>query len=772
MAPWSTSKHSLWAACILVVGCSGDPPSNPMAQGGAGASTGTGGGAGTGGSGGTMADASNLGSDRATVDIGDASCIATCRPAGGQYCGRIGTGCGGTLDCGITCDVPGYTCGGNGTPNVCGALPDSGACTPTECNHGEAGKYCGVVGNGCGGGIDCGGCPNGLVCGATHDRVCGAPLDGGTCTPIVCDPLGGNYCGTIGDNCGGSLSCGPCPGGWTCGGAGVPSVCGPESDAETCTPMGCDFGAAGKLCGVVGDGCGRRLDCGGCFNGFTCGGAGSPNVCGARPDSGVCAPNVCNPIGGWYCGDIGDGCGDTLHCGTCPAGQVCGARVRGVCSAPCPLCNMVPACADAGITTISGTVVTGAAVSPDPVYGASVYIPNIALGTKLGPITAGPSCDRCSVITQDEALASTVTSPDGAFVLQGNVPVGQGIPLVVQVGKWRYETTVDVQRCTNNVLPMGSARLPRTQTEGNIPLTAVSTGSADALECVLRKMGIADAEFTNSGGTGRIQFYKGNGASIDGNTPPESAIDWSKYDQVFLPCQGSAVSKTANLAGFLDYVNQGGRAFATHYSYTWLFTNGPLANVAAWQVDQPQPSNPLTGNIDVSTPKGQDFATWLKIVGALSNPGPPQIAISDARHDVNGIPAGQGAQSWITSSSPNRVQQFNVATPVLADPDKLCGRVTYFDFDVASAADNGMFTFPAECSTSALTPQEKVIEFMLFDRATCLPHGGPPPPPGPPLPPPKALPPPPPSPPPPPVGQPPLPPPPPPPPRPPTGEYQ
>jgi hypothetical protein len=532
--------------------------------------------------------------------------------------------------------------------------------------------------------------------------------------------------------------------------------------------MGCDFGASGKLCGIVGDGCGRLLDCGGCSNGFTCGGAGSPNVCGARPDSGVCAPYVCNPVGGLYCGDIGDGCGDTLHCGSCPAAQECGTRVRGMCSTACPLCKMVPTCADAGITTVSGTVVTGAAVNPDPVYGATVYIPNIALGAKLGPITAGPSCDRCLALTQDAALASAVTGPDGAFVLQG-IPVGQGIPLVVEVGKWRYETTIDVQPCTNNVMPLGAARLPRTQSEGNIPFTAVSTGRADALECVLRKMGIADSEFTNPGGTGRIQFYKGNGASIDGNTPPEAAIDWSKYDQMFFACQGSAISKTASLATFLEYVNKGGRAFTTHYSYTWLSTNGPLANVATWQVDQPQPSNPLIGNIDVSSVKGRDFATWLAIVGALSTSNPPQIAVSNARHDVNGIPAGQGAQPWITSSGPDRVQQFSVATPVLANLDKLCGSVAYFDFDVESATDNGAFTFPAECPTSALTPQEKVIEFMLFDRATCgIPPTLPPPPPGPPPPPPKPLPPPPP--PPPPVPQPPLLPPPPLPPPPPCSE--
>ena len=45
-------------------------------------------------------------------------CSPTTCAAAGANCGTIADGCGGTLDCG-TCTLP-ETCGGGGTPNVCG----------------------------------------------------------------------------------------------------------------------------------------------------------------------------------------------------------------------------------------------------------------------------------------------------------------------------------------------------------------------------------------------------------------------------------------------------------------------------------------------------------------------------------------------------------------------------------------------------------------------------------------------------------------------------
>src|SRR5262249_43613048 len=66
----------------------------------------------------------------------------------GSNCGSTSDGCGGTLSCGV-CTAP-QTCGGGGTPNVCGS------CAPTTCA--AQGKNCGSIGDGCGGTLSCGAC--------------------------------------------------------------------------------------------------------------------------------------------------------------------------------------------------------------------------------------------------------------------------------------------------------------------------------------------------------------------------------------------------------------------------------------------------------------------------------------------------------------------------------------------------------------------------------------------------------------------------------------
>ena len=51
---------------------------------------------------------------------GNCSVLTSCKVAGGQYCGIIGDRCGGSLNCG-TCILP-ETCGGDGRANVCGGF--------------------------------------------------------------------------------------------------------------------------------------------------------------------------------------------------------------------------------------------------------------------------------------------------------------------------------------------------------------------------------------------------------------------------------------------------------------------------------------------------------------------------------------------------------------------------------------------------------------------------------------------------------------------------
>ncbi len=99
--------------------------------------------------------------------------------------------------------------------------PNTGMCTPKTCQ--QLGYNCGMSGDGCDDNVilDCGTCPNGMVCGGGGTNTCGSAM----CTPRTCADAMAN-CGIIGDGCGSTVDCGTCPNGQTCGGGGVANQCG------------------------------------------------------------------------------------------------------------------------------------------------------------------------------------------------------------------------------------------------------------------------------------------------------------------------------------------------------------------------------------------------------------------------------------------------------------------------------------------------------------------------------------------------------------------
>ncbi len=373
----------------------------------------------------------------------------------------------------------------------------------------------------------------------------------------------------------------------------------------------------------------------------------------------------------------------------------------------------VEKCSGGGSTTLSGIVVAPTPAQygkPDPLYNAIVYVPN----ADLAPFPSGVSCEKCGTVTSGTPITVTLSAADGTFKLE-NVPSGKNIPLVVQIGRWRRKVVIpSVNGCTDNPLPTELTRLPRDKTEGDIPLMAIATSVYDPTECIMRKIGVADSEFTAPTGNGRIHIYKGNGGQLAGTTPPMADL-WAnpatlkQYDIIALPCssQPSDATGKQNIGAYAD---SGGRVYITDLSQDVIKTGGPAGwgNTASFTASGSY-SNPAM--IDTSFPKGQAMADWLKNVGATPTKGQMNLTGTYARLTTVNAPA----QRWMYSSSTTQTYSFN--TPVGVPDDQQCGRVFYSSFHIASG---GGGTVPTSCSSGPLTPQEKALEFMLFDLSSCV----------------------------------------------------
>jgi len=518
-----------------------------------------------------------------------------------------------------------------------------------------------------------------------------------------------------------------------------------------CVPKTC--AQLGYTCGPNSDGCDNVIQCGTCTAPEFCG-AGGYSKCGGNTTvlegGSGCTPRTCAELG-FNCGPAGDGCGGLIpSCGACNGVQICGGGgkasvcgddVDGGCT---NLCLQQVACSNGGTTTITGTVYAPTPPaylppggSPDPLYDALVYVPN----APVQAFAPGLTCDVCGAQASGDPLVSFTTGPTGKFTLT-NAPCGTNIPLVIQLGRWRRQITIpSVACCQDNALTPDETRLPRTSAEGDIPFMAIVTGYIDPIECILPKIGIDVSEFTNPGGGGRVELYKadsaGGGAVIDANTPLSSALYNSPaalnaHDLVIFDCEAAEYDKSATAqANVIDYANAGGRVFASHFSYVWLFDDAPFSSTAAWQVDQtPYPPNPLTADINTSFQKGMDFSTWLGNLNPSALLGPNTILVQEPRHDTNSVnvPPSQLFLTADPATSPNNPLEFTFNTPIMPDAGPQCGRVLFSDFHV-STSGTGMGTFPTECPIAPMTPQEKVLEFMLFDLTSCIQQTTPPPPP-------------------------------------------
>ena len=441
------------------------------------------------------------------------------------------------------------------------------------------------------------------------------------------------------------------------------------------------------------------------------------------------------------------------------------------CPAGSPLsCYVNTMCANGAKTTITGKVYDPAGTNP--LQSVVVFIPNdVSTLPVITPGSGHGSCSSCDTSIGD-FVTFAFTGADGSFTLTG-VPTGKNVPLVVQIGKWRRIITVpSVADCGTTKLPdsgTGQARLPRSHMEGDMPQMALLTGGLDDLGCFLTRMGIAAAEYTAPQGGGRLDIYQGmsivgNGPGLSngtaGNCTNTSCPLWAseasfeKYDIVLLACEGDTFDAAAQVDGGFslgggranvtaagkqalhDWLNEGGKVFATHFHYTW-FQNGPadFQAVANWKGYSLGTGTCNNCAIDTSQTYGMNFDAWLKAVGALSGTGINLTGVADSVGLVKGA-----TDRWIYDSTSTDTKYLSFNTPIGGIPGDggpetsgltYCGKAVFSDLHAGGAPSGDV---PGSCQATALSAQEKALEYLFFDLSACvhdetMPQPPPPPPP-------------------------------------------
>jgi hypothetical protein len=483
-------------------------------------------------------------------------------------------------------------------------------------------------------------------------------------------------------------------------------------------------------------------------------GIGMPTPCTGNPCSPDCVVIPDNSSGTGDAGGIGatDAGGWSILQGDAPS------DARPVCVG---LQCDVAVCANAGGTKVSGVVYDPAGLNP--LWNAIVMIPNtLASVTTVG---TGPSNDPtgCGGVNLPPAVSFVKTGVNGEFTLT-NVPVGTSVPVLVQVGKWRRQFTVTTTACGTTVIapPLTAAstpaertnypaRLPRSTAEGALPRFGLVQSGCDQMECFLRRIGIADSEFSNANNAspGRVELYRGGGYGRTGQNPlpgrtvlagiGATASRLNRYDMVILPCDcGNEYNNgdPTTRANLVNYANVGGRIFASHWGEEWVARVGevspPFPNTATF--NGVGVGTPITAYIDTTFPTGNVFTQWMQGVGAGTAANTFQLTSLGSTVQSRGtLGASQRYVYGYTSAAvpraaPDLAFNYTFETPLAAGPK--FGRVMFTDMHLSNdSVDYGGSDFPEVCRDpgTALSAQEKAAEFLLFDLGGCANPVPPPP---------------------------------------------
>ena len=409
------------------------------------------------------------------------------------------------------------------------------------------------------------------------------------------------------------------------------------------------------------------------------------------------------------------------------------------------------ACFLANCPADSDTTVVGKVTAPngqDPIRDALVYVPNGGAPEEFPPQVA---CETCQSPIGDRPVTITSTDVDGTFELR-HIPVTADTPIVIQKGRWRKVVHLPIGKCEKQGITAEQGRLPKDHTEGSLPHMAVAVGEWDSIECVLGHIGVAKSEFTAPSGSGAVHLYeneKTGGVGAPGGVSISELLTslpkMLQYNIIFLNCSDddnsrALLASAAVKKNITDYVTRGGRMYVTDWSYDFVQQPPEFSPFICFNDGRPCTDTTPHGfhdatgilrvgsetlfyaDVDQSTPASRALSAWLTklptpIDGAkvrISDPVSSFVLMEQLAQD----PVKYPATTWLSADLEKKRRPVTVSFDYPPGANA-CGRVLFSIYHTREHDDHTV-QFPAYCPTSAMLPQEHVLEYLIFELGACV----------------------------------------------------
>jgi hypothetical protein len=282
----------------------------------------------------------------------------------------------------------------------------------------------------------------------------------------------------------------------------------------------------------------------------------------------------------------------------------------------------------------------------------------------------------------------------------------------------------------------------------DIPAIAISQDNYDPLECLVKKIGVADTEIKAGTGAHRIHLYRLNGMTTATGTPPPSDDLWdgtvnigAQYSALLFGCENTAMSSMGNTAKnrLAAFANNGGRVFMTDLPVYTMMNPGPWS-WAGTGYGSVGVSVPAKGRIETASAAQQLFRDWMAANIPVPFFGAGFVRVDQPYYRIGNVTSS--AVEWIRGQTNNNwgTGNYVLSTTFETPQNGACGRVVYNAMHTsAGRVTGGVPTssarkFPTDCNMGpGLTEEEKALEFQFFQLTACS-INTPPPPAPPPLP--------------------------------------